>query len=468
MLELESKNEKKIEKKSFSDLGICNNLLRVIEEERFERPTEIQKKSIPFVVKGKDVIARASTGSGKTLAFSSAIVKNTKRGAGIQALILTPTRELAEQISRMVGKLSKHSHLKVIPVYGGVSISNQIRELRTADVVVATPGRMLDHLSRKTINLSKLSILVLDEADRMLDMGFKDDIEKIIKQCPKRRQTLLFSATMPVEIIELAKRYMNNAIEISAEQYVDPAKMTQVYYDVDQSLKLSLLKHLLENEKSKLVMIFCNTRRNVDFVAKNLNANGVEVMPIHGGFSQDKRSKIMERFNSNQSKNILICTDVAARGLDIPGVTHVYNYDIPKDSKEYLHRIGRTARAGKDGKVINLLSNFDYENFSNIMSKEDIKIAKEETPYVKRIEVTGLERNPRRNFSRGKSAGRRPFGQRSQGGGYRGNRRDDGRGGRRDDGRDDRKSYRGPRDARRSPGRNQRRDEGRFGRRGWR
>jgi len=377
---MESENHK------FKRLGISEHLLKSIEEHKFEEPSEIQEKSIPLVVEGKDVIATASTGSGKTLAFSAAIVKNCEKKQGLQTLILTPTRELAEQITRTVGKFSKYKELKVIPVYGGVSINEQIRELKSAEVVVATPGRILDHLERQTIDLSKIKILVLDEADRMLDMGFQKDVEKIIRNCPVKRQTLLFSATMAVEVIELANKYMNNPIEINAEQYVDPSKLTQVYYDINDRLKFSLLKYLLEKENTKLVMIFCNTRRTVDFVSKNLKFNDVEVLPIHGGFSQNKRNQIMEKFHS-QKIQILVCTDVAARGLDIPGVSHVYNYEIPADSKEYLHRIGRTARAGNEGKVINLISSRDYENFSRVLENRELGIKKEDTPMVMPISV---------------------------------------------------------------------------------
>jgi len=382
------------ENHKFRRLGIGEHLLKSIEEHKFEEPTEIQEKSIPLILQGKDVIATASTGSGKTLVFSSVIVQNAVKNHGIQALILTPTRELAEQITRTVNKFAKHKGLEVISVYGGVSISEQIKRLKYAEVVVGTPGRLLDHIERQTINLSQLKILVLDEADRMLDMGFQKDVEKIINNCPRKRQTLLFSATMSEEIIRLTRRYMNNSIEISAEPYVDPAKLTQMYYDINDKLKFSLLKQLIEKKEPKLVMVFCNTRRNVDFIAKNLRFNDIEVLPIHGGFSQNKRSEIMEKFNS-QKVQILVCTDVAARGLDIKGVTHIYNYDAPADSKEYIHRIGRTARAGKEGKVINLISSRDYDNFGNILKNRDLEILKEETPEVIPVRVKLFEKRDR-------------------------------------------------------------------------
>ncbi|MEK6952263.1 MAG: DEAD/DEAH box helicase [Nanoarchaeota archaeon] len=386
------------ENHEFKRLGISGHLLKSIEEHKFEEPTEIQEKSIPLILQGKDVIATSATGSGKTLVFSSVIVQNTMKNYGIQALILVPTRELAEQITRTVNKFAKHKELEVIPVYGGVSINEQVRSLKHAEVVVGTPGRILDHIKRQTINLLKLKILVLDEADRMFDMGFQKDVEKIINNCPRKRQTLLFSATMPKEIVMLTRKYMNDLIEISAEQYVDPTKLTQIYYDIDDKLKFSLLKQLLEKEESKLVMVFCNTRRNVDFVAKNLRFNNIEVLPIHGGFSQNKRNQVMEKFHS-QKVQILVCTDVAARGLDIKGVTHIYNYDAPVDSKEYLHRIGRTARAGEEGKVINLISSRDRVNFNNILRNRDLEISNEQTPEIMPVRVK-LSEEKNRGYNR--------------------------------------------------------------------
>ena len=366
----------------FRKLGISEQILRVIEEEGFEEPTEIQEKSIPITLEGRDVIAGASTGSGKTLAFGTRIIQNSKKDFGIQALILTPTRELAEQIARALIKFSRYDKKHIIAVYGGVSMMPQIEGLERAEIVVATPGRTLDHLQRGTINLKHVKILVLDEADRMLDMGFIEDVGKIISQCPRDRQTLLYSATISNDIARLAKRWLKQPVEISAEPFVDPEKLGQVYYDVPDSLKFSLLKHLLENEKSKLVMVFCNTRTNVDFVANNLKAMGIEASPIHGGFSQSRRNNVMEHFNSSKS-HILICTDVAARGLDIKEVTHIYNYDLPAEAKEYIHRIGRTARAGEEGKVINIVTSRDYDNFSDVLRyNPNFKITREETPFI--------------------------------------------------------------------------------------
>jgi len=395
----------------FKKLGLSEHILRVLEEEKFEEPTEIQEKSIPLVLQGKDVIAGSATGSGKTLAFGSGIIQNIKRGNGVQALVLAPTRELAEQVAMAIKKFSRHTKLNIAIVYGGVGFNPQVHAIEKADVVVGTPGRILDHIGRNTVDFSKVQTLVLDEADRMLDMGFIDDVEKIIKQCPQKRQTLLFSATISTEISRLSHKYMHDPIKISAKSYVDPSKLKQVYYDVADNMKFSLLVHLLKKEHLGLVMVFCGTRRNTDFVAKNLRSLGLKSLAIHGGFSQQKRSSTMKTFHS-QHFDVLVCTDVAARGLDIKGVSHVYNYDIPKDSKEYIHRIGRTARAGKEGKVINVLASRDYDNFSNVQRDHSIKIEKLHIPKIERVQVKKMESSRDSRFGRGRSggAGGRRFG----------------------------------------------------------
>ncbi|MFP4111775.1 MAG: DEAD/DEAH box helicase [Candidatus Woesearchaeota archaeon] len=387
---------------NFKNLGLIEPILKAINEQKFKEPTDIQKKAIPIILEGKDVTGGSATGSGKTLAFGAGIIQNIERGKGIQSLVLTPTRELAEQVSNELKKFSKHKPLNIVSVYGGVSINPQIEKLPSADIVVATPGRVLDHLERRTIDLSKVKILVLDEADKMLDMGFLPDVKRIIKMCPKERQTLFFSATISNDTEYITKRLMNNPVEISVDEYVDPKKLRQVYYDVDDKLKFSLLVHLLKSEKSGLVMVFCNSRQNTDFVAKNLKLNDIDAIAIHGGFSQDKRGKTLNRFNS-EKVCVLVCTDVASRGLDIKGVSHVYNYDIPKDSKQYVHRIGRTARAGKEGIAINILSPRDHDNFSRILRFNDVDVEKKERPYIERAKIKIIEnkREGRPNFRRG-------------------------------------------------------------------
>ncbi|MDP7180145.1 MAG: DEAD/DEAH box helicase [Candidatus Woesearchaeota archaeon] len=407
--------------KEFEKLGIIGPILKSLEEQKFEKPSEIQEKAIPVILKGKDVIAGSATGSGKTLAFGSGIIQNTKKGDGIKALILTPTRELAEQVANALKKFSKYNPLNITPIYGGVSISPQMDDLRKADIVVGTPGRILDHLERRTLNLKKVNTLVLDEADRMLDMGFIEDVERIISQCGKERQTLLFSATISNDITYLAKRYMKNPVKISVESNVDPKKLKQIYYDTPDNMKFSLLVHLIKNEDSGLVMVFCNTQRNTDFVAKNLKYNKIDALAIHGGFTQAKRNRTLEQFHSKNT-HVMVCTDVAARGLDIPHVSHVYNYDSPKESKQYVHRIGRTARAGKEGIAINIISSRDHENFSRVLSEQDVNIEKVEVPQVERIMIKRMDSNRGGGF-RGRSEGGYQGGGRRERGNFGNDRR---------------------------------------------
>ncbi|MEM4267232.1 MAG: DEAD/DEAH box helicase [Candidatus Woesearchaeota archaeon] len=379
---------------SFRKLGIIEPVIRAIDELKFKQPTEIQRKAIPIILQGKDIVAGSATGSGKTLIFATKIIQECERGKGIQALVLTPTRELAVQITKAIRTFSKYYPIEVACVYGGVGLEQQEFEIRRAVAVVATPGRLLDHMQRGSITLSDIKVLVIDEADRMFDMGFIQDVERIISRCPKKRQSLLFSATISTNIVDLARKHMHNPARIYAESYVDPRKLKQVYYDVREDLKLSLLVHLLRREKVGLAMVFCNTKEKTDFVAESLKLNGIRALGIHGGFSQDKRNRTMDEFHK-QRFNVLVCTDVAARGLDIKGVTQVYNYDIPRDSKQYIHRIGRTARAGSEGIAINLLSQRDHENFSRVLRDNAVEIVKTETPYITRVKGAPFHRKER-------------------------------------------------------------------------
>jgi ATP-dependent RNA helicase DeaD len=384
---------------TFKQLGLIEPIQLVCEEEEFKTPTEIQEKSLPYVLTGKDVIGEAATGSGKTLAFASGIIQRAEKGQGVQALVITPTRELAQQVAEMIKSLSKYKPLNISTIYGGVSINPQIHNLRVADIVIGTPGRLWDHIQRNTINLRKVNVLVLDEADRLLDMGFLPDVERIINKLPKRRQTLLFSATIASEVSQLAERYMNNPIDVEAESYVDPRKLRQYYYGpMQDSLKFSALVYLLKkDEKKGLSMIFCNTRRYADILVKNLAHAGIQSTALHGGFSQHERSKRLRSFKT-QKNQILVATDVAARGLDIQGVTTVYNYDLPENNKQYIHRIGRTARAGKAGKAITLVSQRDNENFYFLFRDNRLKVQKGNLPYIKKI-FTPKIHSPRRNRS---------------------------------------------------------------------
>ena len=383
--------------KTFEELGLSNEILRTLSDLGIETPSEIQEKTIPLVLAGKDVIGGSATGSGKTLAFASGIIDNLQENGSVQALILTPTRELAEQVAGSISKFSRYKDLNILPIYGGVSIGAQIRKLQNTDIVVGTPGRILDHMQRNTLNLSKVKFLVLDEVDRMFDMGFQKDVEMILKECPKERQTMLFSATISSDIDYLAHKYTQKPVEVSVKSHIDSSKLKQIYYDVPDGLKFSLFVHLLKGEKSNLVMVFCGTRRNVIFVSNNLNHFGINAIAIHGGMLQNKRNQVLNEFNSKEGVNVLVCTDVAARGLDIPGVSHVYNYDLPKTSIEYIHRIGRTARAGKEGIAISVLCSRDYENFGSILKDEKLNIEAVRAPWFEKVGILLAEK---RSFGR--------------------------------------------------------------------
>ena len=378
----------------FKQLGLSYEILNVLENAGFKEPSEIQEKTIPLALAGKDIIGGSATGSGKTLAFACPIIENLIPNRNVQALILTPTRELAEQVADSIRKFARNKKLKVLAIYGGISIESQIRKIPYTDVIVATPGRTLDHLKRRTLNFNQVKFLVLDEVDRMFDMGFYKDVEMILKQCPEKRQTMLFSATISPDIDHLARKYTKDAIKVSVNSYIDHSKLKQIYYDVESHMKFSLLVHLLDKEKNNLVMIFCGTRRNVDIVANNLKKSGINSKAIHGGLSQNKRLRTLDEFHNNEV-NVLVCTDVAARGLDIKGVKSIYNYDLPRDTKDYIHRIGRTARAGNEGKAINILSNRDYENFGKIINDKCLTIIQEELPV---FETIHLEIEPNRGF----------------------------------------------------------------------
>ncbi|MEA3378389.1 MAG: DEAD/DEAH box helicase [Nanoarchaeota archaeon] len=381
----------------------------------FKEPTQIQSGTIPLILKNKDVIGESATGSGKTLAFAAGIIENCNSQEGIQALVLVPTRELAEQVKDEIILLSYKKPIKILAVYGGVSISQQIEKLRRADVVIATPGRLLDHLHRRTIDISKIKIVVLDEADRMVEMGFIEDVEQIIEACPKNRQTLLFSATMYGLTKKIAQKYMQNPAIVHATKMVDPTKLKQKYYNIPSKLKKELLIHLLQEANSDLVMVFCNTRRETDVVLDVIQANGIKSASIHGGLNQVKRLKTIDLFHKGEFQ-VLVCTDVAARGLHIEGVTHIYNFDIPKNPGDYVHRIGRTARAGKTGEVINILAYRDYDNFARLQAEyREFDIIKEERPYIKmNIVIPNVKHSSRRfsshqNNYRRNNNGRRRF-----------------------------------------------------------
>jgi ATP-dependent RNA helicase DeaD len=364
----------------FEQLNLRPELLRAIKELEFEDTMEIQSKCIPVVLSGKDVVGQSQTGSGKTAAFGLPILNNILVGKGVQAIILTPTRELCVQVHDTMKNMGKYTGLKMASVYGGVSIEPQIDAVRKSDIVIGTPGRVLDLLDRRTLNLTNIRYFVLDEADRMLEMGFIDDILKILDYTPRNRQSLMFSATMPTQIKKIIQRYFKNPIYIKGQTQVDTKLLKQVYYNIKPEEKFSLLVHLLKKNQG-VSMIFCATREEVDIVTFNLERQNIKVMAIHGGLTQNKRLQVVEMLKKEHI-SVLVATDVAARGLDIRNVTHIYNYDVPKSPEEYIHRIGRTARAGESGEAITLLAYRDYDNFNRVLSDRTLNISKEVSPHV--------------------------------------------------------------------------------------
>jgi ATP-dependent RNA helicase DeaD len=388
----------------FKKLGLHDSMVKVIIDEGFTDPTEIQHKSIPHVISGKDVIGGAQTGSGKTLAFAAGIIEKTQRGKGLQALVLTPTRELAQQVADSIKNFTKYEKLRVVAVYGGVAIGPQIEKLQRSEIVVGTPGRMLDHLQRRTLDTKKINMIVLDEADRMLEMGFIEDVERILRQCPKNRQTLLYSATITPRLENLSYKFMNKPVNVNLQSEVDPNKLKQFYIYADNGTKISVLSSYLKNngENSGLTMIFCNTRRFTDIVAKSLKRNGLKgVRAIHGGYTQHQRSKTLDAFNHNERIKILVCTDVAARGLDINGITTVINFDLPDNRKDYIHRIGRTARAGESGKAISIVQNDKKMEFSQMFQSFSDSLTRLPTP-----KVSGRSRQRSNNHRKPSRAGK--------------------------------------------------------------
>jgi len=352
----------------FEELGLAPELLRAVDEMGFEEPTEIQRGVIPVMQAGRDVIGQAQTGTGKTAAFGIPIVEDIDaERAEVQALILAPTRELALQITAELQALARFRPVRVATIYGGSSIRDQIRALEQgAQIVVGTPGRILDHLGRRTLRLDRVRVLVLDEADRMLDMGFMPDVERIIRRLPRERQTALFSATVPTVIRRLAMRYMRDPVTVAVRaEEPTVAQVEQVYYEVAERDKFAGLRHVLDTEQPQQAIIFCHMQIGVDRLTRALQRAGYEAEALHGSLSQQQREKILRRFREGQLA-LLVATNVASRGLDIPDVSHVINYDIPEDAETYVHRIGRTARAGRDGKAITFVAEWDMEAWAAI------------------------------------------------------------------------------------------------------
>jgi ATP-dependent RNA helicase DeaD len=343
----------------FLTLGIRPEMMKTLEAHRLTEPTPIQEQAVPILLAGKDVIAQAQTGTGKTLAFVLPIMEKVDpQKAVVQALIITPTRELAIQVTAEVKKMvESRQEVKVLAVYGGQDVEAQMKKLKGAQhVVIATPGRLLDHLRRGTIDLSNVSMLVLDEADQMLHMGFLPEVKEIIKNTSSARQTMLFSATMPEEIRSLAANYMNNPTDIRVKStQVTVEDIEQIVVETTDRAKQGTLLSLLETHRPFLAMIFCRTKRRASTLNEALLQQGLNSDELHGDLSQAKRESVMKRFREAKLQ-FLVATDVAARGLDVEGVSHVFNYDIPQDVESYIHRIGRTGRAGGKGLAITLVA----------------------------------------------------------------------------------------------------------------
>lgn len=383
----------------FEDLQIKEAILQAINDMGFEEPTPIQKEAIPVAMSGKDMIGQAQTGTGKTAAFGIPALEQVDESLRHpQVLILSPTRELAIQVAEELNKMAQHTEIQALPIYGGQDIGRQFRSLRkNPQIIVATPGRLMDHMDRKSISFDHVKMVILDEADEMLNMGFVDDINKILSAVPEERQTLLFSATMPKAIRELAETYLTEPTLIRMK----PTQVTmdlieQYYIEVQDRQKFDVLCRLLDMQAPELAIVFGRTKRRVDEVTEALKKRGYMAEGIHGDLSQQKRDSVIRQFREG-TIDILVATDVAARGLDISGVTHVYNYDLPQDPESYVHRVGRTGRAGKAGVAMTFVIPREIEHLHAIERLTKRKIARRKAPSLgevlegqQRLAVEGL------------------------------------------------------------------------------
>ncbi len=382
------KGVKKIEKKekfnlpTFYEFNLNHNVVRALEEMGFAEATPIQNATIPTTLEGRDVIGQAQTGTGKTGAFGVPLIEKIDIESDVvQALILAPTRELANQVSESLVKFGKYKGVRTVVVYGGQDMRKQIRDLkRKPHIVVATPGRLMDHMNRKTIKLANVDMVVLDEADEMLNMGFIEDIETILKETPKERQTLLFSATMPKRIEKLAQQFMHNPEKIAVKaKEVTMENIEQFYIEIHERQKFDSLCRFIDIHTPELAIVFGRTKRRVDELSEALIKRGYRAEGLHGDLNQAKRDSVLRKFK-NGLIDILVATDVAARGLDISGVTHVYNFDLPQDPESYVHRIGRTGRAGKSGVAVTFATPSEKEHVLAIEKLSKKKITKRSMP----------------------------------------------------------------------------------------
>ncbi|NYT21781.1 MAG: DEAD/DEAH box helicase [Methanomicrobiales archaeon] len=379
---------------SFADLGLPPEIQRAVSDLGFEEPTPIQSLAIPLLRDGKDVIGQAHTGTGKTAAYGIPIIEAVNHAIRKpQALVVCPTRELAIQVSEELRKLAKYRKgIAILPVYGGQPIERQFHAIRAGvQVVIATPGRLLDHLDRRSIDLSEVRTVVLDEADEMLDMGFRDDIEAILKRIPGPRQTVLFSATMSREILDLAARYLKDprTVQVMHDKLSVP-KIEQSYFEVRESGKIDVLSRIIDLYDPRLTLVFCNTKRRVDEVAGHLQARGYLAEGLHGDMNQSQRERVMGKFRTG-GIDILVATDVAARGIDVEDVDIVVNYDVPQDPEYYIHRIGRTGRAGKEGRSFTFVSGREMWKLREIQRFAKTRIAQQAVPKPHEITLRKAE-----------------------------------------------------------------------------
>jgi len=370
-----------VNKKTFDDLGLSAEALNSINKKGFEEPTAIQSITIPVMLRDDtNIIAQAQTGTGKTAAFGLPLIEMVNMDAKtVQALILVPTRELAIQVSEEINSLKGDKDIKIVPIYGGQSIDQQLRSLKKGvHIVVGTPGRVIDHLKRKTLRIGKIEHLILDEADEMLNMGFIDDMEEIMKYTNSDKRTLLFSATIPKKIRDLARKYMDGYELLTVKKEPLTTDLTeQIYFEVKTSDKFEALCRIIDIEDNFYGLVFCRTKRDVDSVVAHLMDRGYDSGAIHGDFSQAQRERTLKKFKK-QKINILVATDVAARGIDVNNLTHVINYSLPQDPELYVHRIGRTGRAGNEGTAVTFITSSEYKGlmFIQRFAKTDIRRSK--------------------------------------------------------------------------------------------
>jgi len=373
---------------AFNGLGLSDEMLQAIKMKGFEEPTEIQSKIIPLILQSEnDLIGQAQTGTGKTAAFALPIIDKLElKASHLQVLVLVPTRELAIQVAEEFNSLRGHKNIHVTPIYGGQSYDTQLRRLKKGvDVIVGTPGRVMDLLKRKIFSLGKLSFVVLDEADEMLNMGFIEDIEEILSGANPERRTFLFSATMPERISNLAKKYMKNREIVKAKHAGQTISLTdQVYFEVRESEKLEALCRIIDTTNEFYGIVFCRTKNDVDYITSKLHDRDYDSEGLHGDISQAQREKIPNKFKKKKT-NVLVATDVAARGLDIDDLTHVINFALPQDPEAYLHRIGRTGRAGKEGTAITFVSPEEYRKLMFIKNITKTDIRKGRIPRVQEV-----------------------------------------------------------------------------------